>query len=104
MQKTARWLNCAVINATMRIMIADTSAIARGLVAAGIDQKAADAIAEAVVTHSSENLATKADVAGLESATKADIARLEDLVKANLFLIVALYLSIIAFFVGMLLG
>ena len=52
-------------------MTANAIAISRNLAAAGVEPKAADAIAEAVVTHSDESFATKADIARLEGEIKA---------------------------------
>ena len=74
-------------------MTANAIAISRNLADAGLDKKAADAIAEAVVTHSDENL-----------ATKADIARIETAVKLNMGLTIGLYIGIALLFVDKLVG
>ncbi len=65
-------------------MTANAIAISRNLVVAGLDKKAADAIAEAVVVHADETHATKADIAELRAETKADIAELRAETKADI--------------------
>ena len=56
----------------------------RTLVSAGVERKAADAIAEVVVTHFDENAATKSDIAELKAATKSDIAELKAATKSDI--------------------
>jgi len=81
-------------------MTTNAIAISRGLVGAGIEQKAADAIAEAVVTHSDEHLATKADIAELKGEIKALAAQ----VKLLTGLVAGLYIGLALFFVDKLVG
>ena len=45
--------------------------LSRTLVSAGVERKAADAIAEVVVTHFDENAATKSDIAELKGELRA---------------------------------
>ena len=84
-------------------MTTNAIAIARNLAAAGVEQKAADAIAEAVVTHSDESFATKTDVANVRN----DIVRLEGKIEAlaiqikiSIGLSVGLYVALFAFLLG----
>ena len=56
-------------------------ALARNLAQAGLDKPVADAIAEAVVTHSDEHLATKADIASLRSEFRTEMAEMKGEIK-----------------------
>lgn len=47
-------------------MAANAFAISRRLIERGVDKSTAEAVAEELVTHADENLATKADVAELK--------------------------------------
>ena len=49
-------------------MTANSIAISRNLVSAGMERKAADAVAEEMVTHSGENFSTKEDTARIEGS------------------------------------
>ena len=51
-------------------MSANAFAISRRLAERGVDKQIADAVAEEIVTHSDDNLATKADIARLEVQMK----------------------------------
>lgn len=51
-------------------MTTNSIAVSRNLVATGLELKAANAIAEKVVTHADETLATKTDLAKLEGEIK----------------------------------
>ena len=81
-------------------MTTNAIAISRGLVGAGLEQKAADAIAEAVVTHSDEHLSTKADIARLEGKIEA----LAMQVKLLTGLVAGLYIGLAVIFVDRLVG
>ena len=75
-------------------------ALARNLEHAGLDKPAADAIAEAVVTHSDEHLATKADIAEVKGEIKALAAQ----VRLLLGLVAGLYVGFAVLFVSNLTG
>ena len=62
----------------------DSLKFARKLEAAGLDRKAAEAIAEGVSEVDVSDLATKTDIADLRSATKTDIAELRSATKADI--------------------
>ena len=85
-------------------MTTNAIAISRGLVGAGLEQKAADAIAEAVVTHSDERFATKADIARLEGELKGEIRAVAAQVKLLTGLVAGLYLGLAMLFVDRLVG
>ena len=75
-------------------------ALARNLAQAGLDKQAADAIAEAVVTHSDEHLATKAGIAEVKGEIKALAAQ----VRLLLGLVAVLYVGLAVLFVSNLTG
>ena len=71
-------------------------AISRTLVSAGVERKAADAIAEVVVTHSDENHSTKADIAEV----KGEIRLVAEQGKERSKLIMGLQVGLIIFLVA----
>ena len=75
-------------------------AIARNLAQAGLDKQAADAIAEAVVTHSDEHIATKAGIAEVKGEIKALAAQ----VRLILGLVAGLYVGLAMLLVSNLTG
>ena len=75
------------MSTTMSLHIIDTLQFARRMQKAGLDQKVAEELAEAIKetqTQSVEGLATKYDLKMLEQATKQDIKMLEQTTKQNL--------------------
>ena len=82
-------------------------ALARNLEHAGLDKPAADAIAEAVVTHSDEHLATKADIArlgGKIDGLERDIKAMADKINLLANLVFGLYVGLAVLFVSNLTG
>ena len=82
-------------------------ALARNLEHAGLDKPAADAIAEAVVTHSDEHLATKADIASLMPGTaeiKGEIKVIAAQINLLIVLVAGLYVGFAVVFVSNLTG
>ena len=78
-------------------------ALARNLEHAGLDKPAADAIAEAVVTHSDEHLAAKADIARLGGKIDGlglDIKAMADKIKLLANLVFGLYVGLAVLFVS----
>ena len=85
-------------------MVANAIAISRGLVDAGIDPKAADAIAEAVVTHSDDSHATKSDIAELRGNMNAQFAEVKAQIKLIMALGCGLFIGIAVIIVDRLVG
>ena len=78
-------------------------ALARNLAQAGLDKQVADAIAEAIVTHSYENLATKADIASLMPGTaeiKGEIKVIAAQINLLIVLVAGLYVGLAVLFVS----
>ena len=61
----------------------DTHASIKRLADAGVPDKQAEALVE-LMAQQREDVATKADIAALQSATKADIAALQSATKADI--------------------
>ena len=87
-------------------MTTNAIAISRRLAGAGMEKQAADAIAEEIVTHSDEHLATKADIAGIKgeiSALKVELnaftTEFRSQIKVLTSLIIGLYLGLALLFV-----
>ena len=88
-------------------MTTNAIAISRNLAAAGVEPKAADAIAEAVVTHSDESFATKADIARLEGEIKAlrsEIKGLANRITLLSNLVIGLYVGLALLLVDKIIG
>lgn len=81
-------------------MTANAFAISRRLVEKGVEKRTADAVAEEIVTHSDESLATKADIAEL----KGEIKALANQVKILTGLVAGLYIGLAVLFVDRLSG
>lgn len=69
-------------------------AISRDLEAAGIEKKHAEAIAGAVVTHSDESFATKADIAELKGEIKALSSEMRGQMNLLMGLVCGLYIGL----------
>ena len=87
-------------------MTTNAIAISRRLAGAGMEKQAADAIAEEIVTHSDEHLATKADIAGIKgeiSALKVELnaftTEFRSQIKVLTSLIIGLYPGLALLFV-----
>ena len=88
------------------IMTTNAIAVSRRLAGAGLEKQAAEAIAEEIVTHSDEHLATKADIAGIKGefgALKVELnvfkTEFRSQIKMLTSLIIGLYLGLALFFV-----
>jgi hypothetical protein len=64
-------------------MSGNSIAISRELLAAGVEQKTASAVAEAIVTHSDERHATREDLIRLEANLQKQLSKLEAKVDAE---------------------
>ena len=87
-------------------MTTNAIAISRRLAGAGMEKQAAEAIAEEIVTHSDEHLATKADIAGIKGeigALKVELnafkVEFRSQIKMLTSLIIGLYLGLALLFV-----
>ena len=87
-------------------MTTNAIAVSRRLAGAGMEKQAAEAIAEEIVTHSDEHLASKADIAGIKgefSALKVELnafkAEFRSQIKMLTSLIIGLYLGLALLFV-----
>ena len=78
--------------------------MSRSLVAAGMEQQAADAIAEAVVSHTDESHATKADIAELRGEMNAQFAEIKAQIKLVMALGCGLFIGIAVIIVDRLVG
>ena len=83
----------------MAQMSANAFAISRRLAEKGVDKQIADAVAEEIVTHSDENLATKADIAQL----KGEIKTLGAQIKWLTTLVMGLYVGLAMLYISRLL-
>ena len=81
-------------------MTANAFAVSRRLVEKGVAKDTAEAIAEEIVTHSDENLATKADIARLEGKIETLAAQ----VRMLMVLIGGLYVGLALLLVDRLAG
>ena len=87
-------------------MTTNAIAVSRRLAGAGMEKQAAEAIAEEIVTHSDEHLATKADIAGIKGefgALKVELnafkTEFRSQIKMLTSLIIGLYLGLALLFV-----
>ena len=94
----------------MAQMSANAFAISRRLSERGVDKKIADAVAEEIVTHSDDNLATKTDIARLEGEIKTlsktlggQINSLTTQVKWQTTMITGLYVGLAILYISRLL-
>ncbi len=81
-------------------MTTNAIAISRRLANAGVEKQVAEAIAEEIVTHSDEHLATKADIAEI----KGEINALKAQIKMQTNLTMGLYIGLALLFVDKLVG
>ena len=87
----------------MAQMSANAFAISRRLAEKGVDKQIADAVAEEIVTHSDENLATKADIARLEGKIETLSKTLGAPIKWLTILVMGLYVGVAIFYISRLL-
>lgn len=85
---------------TLFAMTTNAFSISRRLVDRGVDKSTANAVAEEIVTHSDEHLATKSDIARLEG----QISSLTIMAKLNMGLTVGLYVGLVVLIVDKLVG
>ena len=76
-------------------MATHSLAISRELESAGIEKKHAEAIAEAVATHSDESFATKADIARLEGRIDKVDAKMDAKFNIVIGLVSALFIAFV---------
>lgn len=73
--------------------------ISNDLERAGLEKKAADAIASKIVDFKDESSATKADLIEVKAELKNDITRVETKLNIGLGLIVGIFIAILAIFI-----